>query len=245
MLRQPDSAHFDKVWQSKAERGQLLFAAYVPGANPRVDKALQLISRGTRFLDIACGTGVLAAQVKDRFQEVYGVDIAEAPVQIARDHGVIASIVNLNTQPLPFEDGYFSAVTIMSALQYMYDLDFVLGECFRVLSPRGEILICVPNMRTFWRMWKLAVLGTFPRTSLDIGYDGGTLHYFCSKDVARLLRRNGFEVVTAGGIMCLPRFLRRVPDPGIPGYMKREFFSAEVCVKAVKLPERQLYSGLR
>ncbi len=239
MLRQQDKAHFDKVWQSKAERGQLLSAAYVPGANPRVDKALQLILRGTRFLDIACGTGVLAAQMKDRFQEVYGVDIAEAPVQIAREHGVVASSVNLNTQPLPFEDGYFSAVTIMSALQLMYDLDFVLGECYRVLGPRGELLICIPNMRTFWRIWKLAVLGTFPRTSLDLGYDGGTLHYFCYKDVARLLRRNGFEVVAACGIMCLPRFVRRLPDPGILGYVKREFFSAEVFVEAVRLPERQ------
>ncbi len=237
MLRQWDSTHFDKVWQSKAERGQLFFAAYVPGANPRVDKALQLISGGTRFLDIACGTGVLSVQMRDRFQEVYGVDIADAPVQIAREHGVMASIVNLNTQPLPFEDDYFSAVTIMSALQYMYDLDFVLSECFRVLSPRGELLICIPNMRTFWRIWKLAVWGTFPRTSFDIGYDGGTLHYFCRKDVARLLRRNGFEVTSACGIVSLPRFLRHVPDRGLPGYVKREFFSAEICVKAVRLPE--------
>lgn len=234
MLGQRDKVHFDKVWERKLNLDQQSFA-YKPGANLRVDKALQIISPGHRLLDIGCGTGILAAQARGKFQEVYGVDIAEAAIEIAREHDVLASVVNLNAESLPYENTFFDAITILSAFQCMYDLDMILRECFRVLKPCGELLISVPNMRAVWRLFRLAVLGYFPRTSLDaVGYDGGALHYFCFRNLVELLERRGFETVDSYGIFCLPRFARHLPDRTIIGAVKREFFSAEILLKSLK-----------
>jgi hypothetical protein len=86
---------------------------------------------------------------------------------------------------------------------------------------------------------RLAVVGTFPRTSKDPeGYDGRTLHYFAARDLRALLERNGFSVAWAHGIFCRPRWFARLPDSGPMGTIKREFFSGEVFVAALKAAHR-------
>jgi SAM-dependent methyltransferase len=144
-------------------------------------------------------------------------------------------VVDLNQDGLPFPDQYFEAVTILSTLQYFQDLYLVLGECQRVLSPSGILLLSVPNMRAFWRLGRLLLQGSFPRVSLDQeGYDGGTLHYFAFANLKQLLHETGFEVVWAHGIFCLPSFLEGFPDSSLLGKIKREFFSAEIFIMARK-----------
>ncbi len=105
-----------------------------------------------------------------------------------------------------------------------------------MLSDAGILLISIPNMRTFWRIGKLLFAGTFPKVSLDkIGYDGGTLHYYCYRDMFELLRLNGFKIEWAHGIYCIPRLISLWTDKGLLGAIKREFLSAELFIKAVKV----------
>jgi ubiquinone/menaquinone biosynthesis C-methylase UbiE len=224
-----DVRHFAEVWRRKS--GAVV--EYRPGDNRRVDLALRLLTPGRRLLDVGCGAGLLAGQARDRFAEVHGVDIAESAVTLAREQGVAAAVVNLNEQRLPYEDGFFDAVTALSSLQYVEDVDATLAECARVLRSGGRLLVGVPNMRALWRLWTLGVRGVFPRTSMDdVGQDGGTLHYFTHESLARMLRQRGFVLRSSHGVFCIPRALERVPDGGLAGRLKREFFSAEVLVQA-------------
>ena len=232
MSERNDVRHFAEVWRRKGEAGE---QDYRPGANRRVDLALRLLSPGERLLDVGCGAGILAEQARARFAEVHGVDIAEAAVRLARERGVKAAVVNLNAERLPYADAFFDTVTALGALQLVTDISAALGECARVLRPGGHFLVGVPNVRALWRLWKLGVLGIFPRTSMDeVGYDGGTLHYFTHESLLRLLRPHGLTPRTSHGVFCLPRFVEGVTDRGLPGRLKREFFSAEVLVHAVK-----------
>ena len=234
MIERGDKSHFEKIWQNKMEQDQLS-VIYKVGDNLRVDKALEIIPSGTYLLDIGCGSGMLASQLAGKYKEAHGIDIAEGAVSIARQKGVLARVSNLNTDPLPYENGFFDTLTILSTLQYIYDLDFALQECYRVLKPEGEIYISIPNMRTFWRLSKLVFLGIFPLTSLDqVGLDGGTLHYFCYRNLVELLKKHGFETVAYYGIYCKPKFFQFLPDHHTLGIIKREFFSAEILVKAKK-----------
>jgi SAM-dependent methyltransferase len=227
-----DVRHFAEVFRQKGGAGA---ARYRPGENRRVDLALRLLPAGERLLDVGCGAGLLAEQARGHFAEVHGVDIAEAAVRLARERGVKASVVNVNIEPLPYVDGFFDTVTLLSALQYVTDVSEVLGECARVLQPGGHFFVDVPNVRALWRLWSLGVRGVFPRTSLDeVGYDGGTLHYFTHESLLRLLCPHGFTPRTSHGVFCLPGFVEGVTDRGLPGRLKREFFSAEVMVHAVK-----------
>jgi methionine biosynthesis protein MetW len=228
-----DEGYFDQIWKRKLQGGNLL--AYAAGENFRVDKALSVIGTGRRVLDIGCGTGTLLAQLKRQYEEVHGIDISREAVGVACQNDIQARVIDLNSSPLPYADGFFDVVTVLSTLQYFTDLNKTLRECNRVISPDGLLLLSVPNMRAIWRIGKLLFLGSFPRVSLDPeGYDGGTLHYFAFSDLEKLLRKNGFCVKFAHGIFCVPAFVNRVNDAGLIGLLKREFFSAEVFVCAVK-----------
>lgn len=228
-----DESRFDQIWYRKLQ-GEYS-AVYTPGENIRVDKTLSVIGTGKRILDIGCGTGILLTQLKERFEEVHGIDISREAVAVAVQNDIQARVVDLNHSSLPYDDGFFDIVTILSTLQYFIDLDKTLRECNRVISPNGLLLLSVPNMRAIWRLGKLLFMGSFPRVSMDPeGYDGGTLHYFAFSDLKELLRKNGFIVSQAHGIFCVPGFVAHVSNKGLPGLVKREFFSAEVFISAIK-----------
>jgi methionine biosynthesis protein MetW len=224
---------FDQIWKRKLKEDYS--DVYAPGENLRVDKTLSVIGAGRRVLDIGCGAGVLLTQLKKQFEEVHGIDISHEAVSRACQNDICARVVDLNFSPLPYEDGFFDVVTVLSTLQYFIDLDKTLRECNRVISSKGLLLLSVPNMRAIWRVGKLLFLGSFPRVSMDPeGYDGGTLHYFAFSDLKQLLRKNGFIVSQACGIFCIPNFVTHISDRGLPGLVKREFFSAEVFISAIK-----------
>jgi hypothetical protein len=100
-------------------------------------------------------------------------------------------------------------------------------------------------MRAVWRLWKLAILGEFPRTSHDTaGLDGGTVHYFTCRSICGLLERSGFDIAGLYGIHCRPRWMEHRARTPFGRGVKREFFSGEVLVDArvasLQAPARSL-----
>jgi methionine biosynthesis protein MetW len=222
--------HYAEVWGRKS------ITDYVPGSNLRVEAAANILHPGQRLLDVGCGDGILGMLVRNRFEEIYGVDISDKAIEVAQRRGIKAYKVNLNVEALPFEDNYFDSITCLGTLQLIYDMNTMLREFNRVLKPDGELVLTVANMRAYWRIFKLVVLGYFPRTSLDPeGYDGGTLHYFCYRNLKDLLEKSGFKVMMRRGIFCLPRLIEKLPDRGWVGKLKAEFLSAEMLVRAVEV----------
>lgn len=222
--------HYAEVWGRKS------ITDYVPGSNLRVEAAANILHPGQRLLDVGCGDGILGMLVRNRFEEIYGVDISDKAIEVAQRRGIKAYKVNLNVEALPFEDNYFDSITCLATLQLIYDINTMLREFNRVLKPDGELVLTVANMRAYWRIFKLVVLGYFPRTSLDPeGYDGGTLHYFCYRNLKDLLEKSGFKVMMRRGIFCLPRLIEKLPDRGWVGKLKAEFLSAEMLVRAVEV----------
>ena len=233
-MRTPEST-FNEIWQGKIQRET--FTSYVWGQNLRVDEAVRNLAGGKRFLDIGCGAGMLGKAVSGRYEEIYGIDIAEDAVGLARQNGMLASRADLNSEVLPFKSSFFDSVTALSVLQYVYDAEHALREFHRILVPGGELLLSVPNMRSLGKLYRVFVRGRFPQTAkaYSIGSDGGAIHYFCSKDVLDLLKRAGFAICFRKGIFCRPRLVDRLPDTlGFLSAFKTEFFGGEVFVKALK-----------
>jgi ubiquinone/menaquinone biosynthesis C-methylase UbiE len=227
---------FQAQWQEKLEG--TLSKEYVPGKNLRVDAAVRALSPGKRLLDIGCGAGMLGLAVRDRFDEVYGVDLAEDAVATARARGQRAQRLDLNSESLPFPAEFFDAVTVLAVLPYVYDPDHVLRECHRVLPGGGKLLLSAANMRTVGKLVSTYVLGRFPSTSkgVGVGYDGGALHYFCSWNLAALLKNAGFSVVRAKGTHYRPKLLGYFPNEiPLASSVIREFFAGEIMLEAVRL----------
>lgn len=167
----------------------------------RRDVTARLVSGGERLLDVGCGDGGFGVLVKDKYQEVYGVDISFEAVQRAQGRGIKAFQVNLNSEPLPFEPDYFDAVTCLDVIEHVFDPRILVKEIYHVLKPGGEGFITFPNIRFLRCLQSIILAGRFPRTSGDSNlYDGGHLHYFTSKDVEILLKNARFRVVARRGL---------------------------------------------
>lgn len=101
-----------------------------------------------RILDIATGTGDFAiAALKLNPEEVIGVDISRGMLDVGirkmKKKGV-DNIVRMeigDSEDLPFDDGYFDALTVGFGVRNYENLEKGLAEMLRVLRPGGKAII--------------------------------------------------------------------------------------------------------
>src|SRR3990170_3123621 len=97
------------------------------------------IGRGTRVLDVGCGSGELLEHLQDRRAVPSGVDPASRMVELARARAVGADVRVGDFEQLPFDDSAFDAVLAVNAFQFAEDQDAALAEAGRVLVPGGVV----------------------------------------------------------------------------------------------------------
>lgn len=112
-----------------------------------VDKAG--LSDGQTVLDLACGTGDIAFELKRRFpnSEVYAGDFSIKMIKYGklRDTSESLNWHVCDAMALPFEDAMFDAVTFGYLLRNVENIDTALREVLRVLKPGGRI-VCLDTM---------------------------------------------------------------------------------------------------
>ena len=106
------------------------------------------IRPGHRVLDIAGGTGDLAAAFDDRVGatgQVVHTDINPTMLRVGRDRlinrGKVLPTVVCNAEQLPFPDHYFDRVCVAFGLRNMTHQPQALREMARVLKPGGKLLV--------------------------------------------------------------------------------------------------------
>jgi demethylmenaquinone methyltransferase/2-methoxy-6-polyprenyl-1,4-benzoquinol methylase len=111
------------------------------------------VARGDRVLDLAGGTGDIAALLHERVVadgadgEVVVGDINAAMLGVGRDRltdrGLVRGLrwVQLNAEALPFPDASFDLVTIAFGLRNVTDKPAALREIRRVLKVGGRALV--------------------------------------------------------------------------------------------------------
>ena len=225
-MTQAVDALYEQIWQVK---GRSDCTPLSDGDRRRV--AWSLIRFRRRLLDVGCGDGAMLRQL-DGFEALAGVDVSEAAVRIARSQGLDVRAVDVNTGVLPFDSESFETVLCLDVIEHVFDPLQLVAELRRVTAPGGELLISTPNLRYVKRLFELAVLGRFPKTSSDEeGYDGGHIHYFTAADIKHLLRSQGFTIDRHVGVIPSDRLaiLRRYAG----GAPVRELLSSGFVIRAV------------
>lgn len=108
------------------------------------------VRKGHKVLDIAGGTGDLAA----KFSKIVGsegsvvlADINESMLKVGRDRlidrGITENVTfsQADAQYLPFPDNTFNVITIAFGLRNVTDKNMALRSMLRVLKPGGKLLI--------------------------------------------------------------------------------------------------------
>ena len=160
-----------------------------------------------RFLDIGCATGMLIESLGTEGWRTQGVEVCEPAARYGIEHrGVDISIGTL--EDANFHDSSFSVVHSSHLIEHLTDPTSFLGECRRVLTGDGLLIVTTPNSdgfqaRLFGPSWRSAI--------------ADHMVLYSKKTIRRFLNANGFEPLlfrTWGGLALgsAPRFAKTPVD---------------------------------
>ena len=109
---------------------------------------------GAVAVDIACGGGLMAQYLRG-YRHI-GVDLSEASLHVAREHGV--EVVRANAMALPLPDGVADLVVAGEIFEHVDDVEGVVAEIARVLKPGGT-LVCDTINDTWFARFTLVTVG--------------------------------------------------------------------------------------
>jgi SAM-dependent methyltransferase len=167
----------------------------------RVLSAIRALPRVTRAADIGCRGGLEADFYRREagIAEMHGFDIAEPPLELARQRGIVPHVWISGEQPCPVDDGYFDLVLALDVIEHLFDTDVFLGELRRILRDDGHAMIATPNVAWWWSRLRLLAgrpphkLGALsPTHSSDPGVDTKHLRIGTVAEWRTLFAHHGF-----------------------------------------------------
>ncbi len=175
-------------WKIRANFESADLASIFPGQIDENDGRFQLIAEAVRvgrpkkLLDVGCGKGRFISRLKNLFPETaaYGMDLSERMLASLQP-GIMP--VQGTALRIPFDDGAFDCAFCVESLEHVVDLTAAVRELGRVIAPGGTLAIIDKNRRNLgeiqineWEQW------------------------FDEEEVARLLRKEGFDVTVRRNI---------------------------------------------
>jgi len=137
--------HFYKRWAPDYDQDVAALQYRAPRlAVDCLTQALPGPPHAALILDVACGTGLVAAELQARgFLQLHGVDGSPEMLEQARARGFYQrlSLCILGQEPLPSSEGTFDAVLIVGALSDGQVPCSAIPELLRVTKPGG--LVCL------------------------------------------------------------------------------------------------------
>jgi demethylmenaquinone methyltransferase / 2-methoxy-6-polyprenyl-1,4-benzoquinol methylase len=228
----PRKARAIELFRGLPERYDELSAALSFWQDPRWRRALVdavAPAAGERILDVATGTGMVAAELLARDGDCTVVGLDQSAEMLARARARFASgpdrerveLIAGQAEQLPFADASFDALTFTYLLRYVDDPPATMRELARVLKPGGRIASLefgVPPRRLPRLAWRFYTAVGLPA-------------------LGRLCSREWYEVGRFLG-PSIAGFYARHPLPAIVGYWEA------ACLEDVRVRRMSLGGGV-
>jgi demethylmenaquinone methyltransferase/2-methoxy-6-polyprenyl-1,4-benzoquinol methylase len=198
------------LFRGLPRRYDLLSAVLSFGQDPRWRRALVSAvapARGERVLDVATGTGLVAAELLTRADcAVVGLDqsadmlaaararfAAAAGRRAAADRPQQIELVQAEAEALPFASASFDALTVTYLLRYVDDPRATMCELARVLRPGGRIASLefgIPEWAPARAAWRLYTALGLPLLGRIVSREWGRVGRFLGPSIADYYERH-------------------------------------------------------
>lgn len=158
----------------------------------------QLIEPDKRILDVGCGTGKLAEQLRLKKNcYVVGIERDEVEARLAQqrcDKLLLADVEKL--EDIPFQAGYFDIIVFADILEHLLNPEAVLQRFKKYLPDSGYVFVSVPNIANWSiRLKLLAGKWNYKETGL---LDKTHIRFFTLKTVKEMIQRCGYTITYLG-----------------------------------------------
>lgn len=117
---------------------------------------------GLNVLDVGCGGGILSESLAQRGAAVTGIDMGEAPLSVAKLHG-LESGVEVDYQQITAEElasqqaGIYDVVTCLEMLEHVPDPSSIIKACYELVKPGGHVYFSTINRNP--KSYLFAIIG--------------------------------------------------------------------------------------
>lgn len=165
-------------------------------------KVLRLLEReGARtVLDAGCGDGNFAESIAQAGYEVYGLDLSETGIAVARSRGIGTFSRSSVYEDLatPFDDvDAYDVILSVEVIEHLYAPREFARRAADALRPGGLLVVTTP----YWGYWKsiaLALMGRIDRLHTVL-WDGGHIKHWSRKTLTALMIEQDLEPVDFQG----------------------------------------------
>lgn len=157
--------------------------------------ARQLTGSGRDVLDLGCGEGFFAAELKKDNNRVTGVDVLPAAAQTDTLERYYSADLEQGIAPVieQLGDKRFDRVLLLDLLEHLKQSDHLLRQCRRLLKPDGAVVVSLPNVANV-TVRLMLLFGRFDYTERGI-LDRTHCRFFTRKTARRFLEQSHYRIL--------------------------------------------------
>ena len=156
------------TWTDSAILNNILLKSLIDQANK------------ARILDVGCGTGELIIERVSvvKKPEIYAVEIDQKFFKEVKNRGIKVTKANI-AKGFPYKDNFFDIVSANQIIEHVVDVDFFIEEIYRVLKPKGYLVLSTENLSSWHNIFALL-----------LGWQAFSQHISLKKNIGNPLKLN-------------------------------------------------------
>ena len=146
-----DASHFQDAYSKNEEKLSKKELVFINGRKLVLDELsiiLNDLPKGSKILDVGCGTAHLTQWIKEKDFDVYGIEPSSEMYNYARQNFPEIEIKQAISSKIPYPDNYFDLIVAFEVLRYLDKNENIKSfrEFYRVLKTGGKFFVTQVNL---------------------------------------------------------------------------------------------------